>query len=102
MSDQTALDNTVSELLPGTILDRKTQWYIEMQQPDGSWMGCTSTKSEPEDLSRTWNFREDTYPEDKHRIVQVDVLVQVGDVEEIRKLIPQKTDETEKTAVHSD
>lgn len=101
MTDQIAADKA-GDRLPGTILGSKVSWYIEMEQPDGTWVGCTSSKTDPDELLRTLEFRENAYPDDVHRIVQVDVFVSQVNSEDVRKMVPQKASQRDETAVQSD
>lgn len=82
------------------VTDRKTLRHIEMQQPDGSWLACTSPRADPREVVDIWDFRENDHPDDVNRVIRTDISVE--DIDAVRELVPPRTDEDEKTAVHSD
>jgi hypothetical protein len=83
----------------GSLEHLKTTWHIEMLLND-TWHGCTSPRTDAADIISVWDFRKQDSPDAEHRLVQIDV--RVVDPEEIRKIIPQKSDGTQDAVVHSD
>ncbi len=87
MSDQTAEEDISA--VPGTVLNAQVSYLLEFFH-EGVWQGCTAHKTDPEELLRTLDFREANNPEDRHRIVRVDVMAAVVSREDVAKLVPPK------------
>lgn len=72
-----------------TQVTEETLYHLEKLMPDGSWVACTSERSDPRDLLDVLAFRERRYADEEHHIVSIHTARtrMLVDADELRRAV---------------